>query len=145
MRVVIDTNIWISGLLWRGLPWQLLRLAEDGAVELCMTLAMRDELADVLGRPRWRSRLRVLNATPLELVDYAVALAQMHIDSGAELPPIVTDDPDDDIFFNCAVSAGARYVISGDRHLLSLGAYRDIPVVEVRDFLMREFPGQLAD
>ena len=34
MRVVIDTNIWVSGLLWRGAPWRLLRLVEQGEIEL---------------------------------------------------------------------------------------------------------------
>lgn len=47
MRVVIDTNVWVSGMLWRGLPWQLLRLAERGAVELCMAPAMLAELAEI--------------------------------------------------------------------------------------------------
>ena len=36
MRVVLDTNLWVSGLLWRGLPWQLLQLAEQGLVEPCV-------------------------------------------------------------------------------------------------------------
>ena len=53
MRVVIDTNIWISGLLWRGLPWELLRLAETGKVELCLTPSMLAELADTLDYESW--------------------------------------------------------------------------------------------
>lgn len=52
-------------------------------------------------------------------------------------------DPDDDVFLLCAISAGARYVVSGDQHPLSLGAYGEVPVLSVHDFLMREFPDQL--
>jgi hypothetical protein len=44
MRVVIDTNIWVSGLLWRGSAWRLLQLAEQGEIELCITHSMLLEL-----------------------------------------------------------------------------------------------------
>ncbi len=147
MRVVIDTNdtnVWISSLLWRGLPWQLLRLAEEGRIDLCMTPAMREELADVLGNSRLKPRLGQLNLTPSELVDYAVGLVQMYADIPGGQPPIVAADPDDDVFLLCAISAGARYVVSGDQHLLSLGAHRGIPLISVRDFFCREFPDQVA-
>jgi putative PIN family toxin of toxin-antitoxin system len=144
VRVVIDTNVWISGLLWRGLPWRLLRLAEEGRLDLCMTPAMREELADVLGNSRLKPRLGQLSLTSPELVDYAVGLVDMYADTGVREPPIVAADPDADVFLLCAISAGARYVVSGDRHLLSLGAHGDVLIVSVRDFFMREFPGQLT-
>jgi putative PIN family toxin of toxin-antitoxin system len=66
MRVVLDTNIWVSGLLWRGLPWRLLHLAELGQVDPCMAPEMLDELAEVLAFPRLQSRLQSLRleATP---------------------------------------------------------------------------------
>lgn len=43
MRIVIDTNIWISGLLWQGPAWHVLQLAEKERIELCMTPPMLDE------------------------------------------------------------------------------------------------------
>jgi uncharacterized protein len=57
VRIVIDTNIWISGLLWRGMPWNLLHLAEKGQVELCMAPPMLVELSEVLKYERLRPRL----------------------------------------------------------------------------------------
>ena len=48
MRLVIDTNIWVSGLLWRGDAWRLLNLAEQGKVELCIAHSMLLELEEVL-------------------------------------------------------------------------------------------------
>ncbi len=56
MRVVFDTNIWVSGQLWRGLPWKALRLAEAGRIETCMTAEMLEELAEVLAYPRLHTR-----------------------------------------------------------------------------------------
>ena len=52
-------------------------------------------------------------------------------------------DPDDDVFLRCAAVAGAAYVVSGDHHLLDLGAYADIPILTVREFLAQEFSDQV--
>ncbi|NOZ06135.1 MAG: putative toxin-antitoxin system toxin component, PIN family [Chloroflexi bacterium] len=138
MRVVIDTNIWVSGLLWRGLPWKLLRLAEAGEIELCMAPPMLVELTNVLSYGRLQPRLKQLGLTPAELVAYAVNLASFY-----EVPegdPIVVADPDDDVFLHCAAISGTDYVVSGDRHLLDLGSYMNIPILSVREFLSQLFP-----
>ena len=141
MRLVIDTNVWVSGLLWRGMPWKLLRLTEANEVELCMAPSMLIELAEVLAYERLLPRLEQLGLTPAELVGYAMTLASIF-----EVPegdPIVTADPDDDVFLRCAVVAGAAYVVSGDHHLLDLGTYAGVPILTIRDFLAREFPEQV--
>ena len=138
MRIVIDTNIWVSGLLWRGNPWKLLSLAEAGEVELCMAPEMLNELAAVLRYKRLQPRLEQLGVTPAELTAYALGLASMF-----EVPPgdpIVTADPDDDVFLQCAMIAGAACVVSGDRHLHDLGSYQDVPILTVSEFLSQEFP-----
>ncbi len=138
MRIVVDTNIWVSGLLWRGLPWKLLRLAEMDEIELCMAPPMLTELANVLSYERLRPRLKQLGLTPAELVAYVVKLASFY-----EVPegdPIVAADPDDDVFLRCAMVSGADYVISGDRHLLDLDSYAHIRILSVREFFLRLFP-----
>ncbi len=140
---MIDINLWVSGLLWRGLPWRLLCLAEADEVELCMAPAMLAELARVLSYERLRPRLEQLGLTVAELVAYTLNLAsvfEVEVPTGS---PIVVSDPDDDIFLQCAVVAGAAYVVSGDHHLLDLGAYEGIPILTVRDFLTQVFPDQV--
>ena len=140
MLIVIDTNLWISGLLWRGMPWRLLRLAEQGRVTLCMNPAMVTELAEVLTYERLQPRLQQLGLTPTELVAYVLTVASIFEVTESEEAPIVAADPDDDIFLHCAVAAGAAYVVSGDHHLLDLEMYAGIRILSVRDFLTREFP-----
>ncbi len=140
MRIVIDTNIRISGLLWRGIPWTLLRMAEAGTVELCMAPEMLDELAAVLHYERLQPRLKQIGLTPAELIAYALDLASMF-----EVPqgdPIVIADPDDDVFLRCAVVARAACVIPGDTHLLDLARYQAIPILTVREFLSQELPSR---
>ena len=134
MRIVVDTNIWISGLLWQGKPWQLLKLAENGEVQLCIAYAMLLELEEVLTYDRLQPRLQILRQTPSQLVTYALSLSTV-FDVSCIGPPIVTADPDDDIFVLCALSAGANYLVTGDRHLLELGSYQTVEVVTVTEFL----------
>lgn len=141
---MIDTNIWVSGLLWRGMPWNLLRLAEEGQVELCMAPSMLVELAEVLNYERLQPRLEQLGLTSSKLVAYAMSLASMFEVQVSEGSPIVVADPDDDVFLRCALVAGAAYVVSGDRHLLAVGEYAGIPILTIRDFLAREFSDQVV-
>jgi uncharacterized protein len=141
VRLVLDTNIWVSGLLWRGLPWKLLQLAETRQVELCVAPSMLAELSEVLTYERFRPRLEQLNLTPAELVAYAVSLVSVF-----EVPegqPIVVADPDDDVFLRCAEIAGAACVVSGDQHLLDMGNHVGIPIVAIREFFAKEFPDQI--
>jgi hypothetical protein len=145
VRIVIDTNIWVSGLLWRGMPWNLLRLAEARHVEMCITPVLLAELASVLEYPRLQPRLRQLRLAPQDLVVYALNLSSVFEVGKSTDEPIVTADPDDDIVLLCAVAADAGYVVSGDQHLLSMVAYSGIPIVTIRGFLDREFPDQVIE
>jgi putative PIN family toxin of toxin-antitoxin system len=146
MRVVLDTNIWISGLLWRGLPWKLLRLAEARQVEICMAPSILEELERVLAYERLQPRLRQLGLSPEELAAYVMDIVVMF-----ELPPpshdapLVIVDPDDDIFIRCALAAEAHYIISGDSHLLDLKQYALIHILTIRAFFEEMFPLQLSE
>jgi predicted nucleic acid-binding protein len=71
----------------------------------------------------------------------------MNLASIFEVPEgdsIVLADPDDDVFLWCGLGAEAAYIVSGDHHLLDLGVHAGIPIVTIRDFLMRVFPEQTA-
>jgi putative PIN family toxin of toxin-antitoxin system len=143
VRVVLDTNIWVSGLLWKGPPWKLLRLAEQKKVELCSAAPILVELYEVLSYDRLQPRLQLLSLTPEELVAYVLDLASVFdVPAGSS---IVTADPDDDVFLHCAVTAGAACVVSGDRHLLDLAEWAGIPILTTRGFLDRYFPDETAD
>jgi putative PIN family toxin of toxin-antitoxin system len=141
VRIVIDTNIWVSGLLWKGDPWRLLLLAEVGEVEICIAYPMLLELEEVLSYERFQSRLQTLDVTAAQLAVYSLTLATA-IDVSRQGPPIVTADPDDDIFLHCAVEAQAAYVVTNDRHLLAIRSYRGVGILKVEDFFAKEFGGQ---
>jgi uncharacterized protein len=136
VRIVIDTNIWVSGLLWKGDAWRLLKLAEIGKIELCIAYPMLLELEEVLNYERFQTRLQVLGAASTQLAAYALGLATA-IDASRTGLPIVAADPDDDIFLVCAVEAKAVYVVTNDRHMLALKSYKGIDIVKLEDFLAK--------
>ncbi len=128
MRVVADTNIFISALMFGGLPGSFLDLALMGAFTLVASPALLDELDEKL-------------RAKFELSPEDAFAIRSKLESAALLVcPTVTleavqDDPDDNRVLECAVEGNAEVIVSGDRHLLSLGKFRNIPIVRVRDFL----------
>jgi putative PIN family toxin of toxin-antitoxin system len=133
VRIVIDTNIWVSGLLWQGDAWKLLTLADEGHLEICIAYPMLLELEEVLAYDRLQNRLATLQETPAQLAAYALSISSLFNISRSG-PPIVNEDPDDDIFLLCAVAAEASFVVTNDKHLLALGSYEGIPIVKIEDF-----------
>ncbi len=138
IHVVLDTNVWVSGLLWRGAPWQVLRLAEDGQITIWAAAAIMQEVQDTLQYPRLQPRRLTLGLEVADLMAHALALTSLV--EVMDIPAVVTDDPDDDIFLACAQTVTATYLISGDRHLLALGAQQDFTIVQPHIFLARAFP-----
>lgn len=133
MRVVLDTNTVISGLLWHGPPRQVLSLAREGKFTLFASSAMLAELSNVLQREKFARRLNAAGVTAAELVRGYTALT-IRIEP-ATIYPVVVDDPDDDVFLACAMTARAQVVVSGDHHLLELETHQQINIVSAALFL----------
>lgn len=129
-RVVYDTNIWISGLLWRGKPYQCLLLARGKAVQHVHCVEMMAELSEKLRGAFGFSE----NHIQAVLADLRRASERVEITGNIRT---VAKDPDDDKFIECALVGHAAAIVSGDRHLLSLGQYQDIPILSASDFLSR--------
>jgi putative PIN family toxin of toxin-antitoxin system len=135
MRLVLDTNSVVSGLLWAGAPRHLLDAARAGQVTLHTTLVLLTELDDVLRRAKFAPRLNAAGVTASTLVVGYAALATLV--APAPITPVVLADPDDDAVLACAVAAPVDAIVSGDQHLLALGAYHQIPILTASDALTR--------
>ncbi len=133
MRAVADTNVVISGLLWQGPSRRILDLARTGTLDLFTSPVLLIELEDVLGRRKFLRRLESAGVDPQDLVFGYAALARLVIPT--EKPTVVLEDPDDDEVLACALSARAEVIISGDRHLRSLGSFRGIRIVMAAELL----------
>ena len=132
MRVVLDTNILISGLLFGGPPLEILSLAEASAIEVVTADAALGELLDVLGRPKLSGRLDALGVTPSQAVFRYRRIAIL-VEPG-QLPKICSDDSDN-LFIAIAVAGSAEIIVSGDSHLLDCSDVSPVPVVTPSQFL----------
>lgn len=128
MRLILDTNVVLSALLWRGTPYRLLDAARQSAqsVQMYSRLPLLEELADVLGRPFCLQRMALIGITtqPL-LTDYA---SVVELVEPAAITP-TSRDPDDDVVLATALAAGTNIIVSGDRDLLDLTEYEGIRIV----------------
>jgi len=130
VKLVADTNVLVSGILWDGPPARLLDAALSGGARLFVSPALRQELSEVLNRPKFAERLRVSNTSADTLVARLVGACH-EIAPARILPPEGLRDPDDSHVLACAVAAGADAVVSGDRDLLALGTFGGIPIIDV--------------
>ena len=135
MRVVADTNVVVSGLLWQGPSRQLLNAARQGTLELFTSGALLAELEEVLQREKFIQRLTAAQVLPRDLVTGFAALAT--IVQPAHVARVVIRDPDDDEVIACAVTAAAANIVSGDRDLLALKRHHEIEIVRVAEFIAR--------
>jgi putative PIN family toxin of toxin-antitoxin system len=129
-HVTADSNIWVSGLNWRGKPHEFLNLARSGQIQLAVSDVIFDEFSRILrDKLEWSDeRLRDMRA---QVARFTVRISQ------TETLDVVKSEASDNRILECAVAAGSEFVVTGDDHLLRLGTFRGIVLVTVADFLVQ--------
>ena len=135
MRIVCDTNVLISGILYGGRPREVLEQIIRGKVEGVISGAMEQEFREVLARPRFGLTARQV----CRIAQQVHELFRMVFPEDVLKKPIraIADDPDDNTVLECAVAAGAEYIVSGDRHLLGMKQFREMEILSPSEFLQR--------
>lgn len=134
MRLVLDTNVVVAGLLWHGAPRRLIDLAiDDESILLYSSPVLIEELANTLGYQRFVKRIALFDTSIAALV--AQYEAMVTLVSPTHTPRVVASDPDDDHVIACAVAAKAESIISGDKHLLTIKFYQNISILSPADAL----------
>lgn len=129
MRVVLDTNVFVSGIFFTGPPYQILKAWQQQRIDIVVSAPILEEYRRV-GK-KLADQFRGVDLSPvLELV---VAMAV--VVEPVELSEPVCDDPDDDKFIACAISGQAQYIVSGDKYLLRLSGYQGVEILTPRQFL----------
>jgi|ERR1700680_1324326 len=136
-RVVLDTNVYISGLVFGDIPAKLLELAVGAAFILCVSPALREEVVQTLMEKfQWTDQQIELGCGPLWQVAVqvkpAVSLA------------VIAADPDDDRILECALAGEADIIVTGDDHLVNLNPAPPPPVSNFRILTPRQFLDVLA-
>ena len=135
MRVVLDTNVVVSGLLWGGAPRRLLDAARARRLELCVSSVLLAELADVLSRRHLAAVIAPHETGPEQLMQGYAMLAELVIP--ASVAATALRDPDDNDVLACASAARADLIVSGDSDLLVLKEHDGISIVKPAEALAR--------
>ena len=129
MKVVLDTNVFVSGIFFKGPPYQILEAWHAGRIALVISPEILEEYRRV-------SNILAEEFPPVDLVAIlAFVEREAEFHDAPPLPTPVCSDPDDDKFLSCAVASGATVIVSGDKHLLRISGFRDIKVIKPRGFL----------
>ena len=128
MRVVIDTNVLVSGIFWSGAPARIL------------DLWVKDSVKAIVSRPILVEYERVIrelskDASPALAGQWLMFIMQHAIIVEAPVTVYKCSDPHDNKFIDCAVAGDAHFLISGDRALLTLGKVSGTQVVSPAQFL----------
>ena len=130
MRVVVDTNVVISGVFFGGAPRCVVEAVVDSDVEACATSEIIDEYSNVVKR--------MIERKGGSLRDDSFSLLLSRIKAIEPVTRVeVCRDPDDDKFIGCAIDARALYVVSGDKDLLDIGSYAGVEMVTAAEFCAR--------
>jgi putative PIN family toxin of toxin-antitoxin system len=136
LRLVLDTNVVVAGLLWNGPPRRLLQAAIDGEVDLFSSAVLLGELANTLGYTKFTKRIESFGTSIAALAAQYAALVSLV--APASVPRVAANDADDDHVIAAAVAARAELIVTGDRrHLLPIGTHQGIAIVTAREVVDR--------
>jgi len=130
MNIVIDTNVVISAILFGGEPGKLIDLWKKGQITPLITEEIMAEYIRVLAYPKFK-----LSEEEINYIIHREILPFFKVVKSKPGPSIIKKDPDDDKFIQCAEAGKAKFIISGDRHLLALKSHSGIEILTPAQFL----------
>ncbi len=129
MKVVLDTNVLVSAVLFGGNPRRVLETIIEGEVRLALSREILHELEGVL----LRKKFGVAPETALTIVRELESLCEI-VDPSRTISALLSD-PYDNMVLECAAEAKADYIVSGDAHLLDMGEFEGIKIINSARFL----------
>ena len=131
MRIVLDTNVFISGVFFSGPPYTILQAWRDDVLKLILSPEIFQEY----------QRVSEELSTQFPQIDLSeileLVLTKGEMIAAGTLPEPISADADDDKFFACALAGSVGYIVSGDKHLLDVAKYRNVIVVKPRQFVVK--------
>ena len=133
MRLVLDTNVVVSGLLWNGAPRRFLQAGNSEGVELFASVPLLEELRETLSKPKFRPKVAASGIS----IDGLVSLYSRLVSVVRPVPvPRLAPDPDDDVVIGTAIAAKAALIVTGDKALLSVAAFDGGRIVSISEALI---------
>ena len=134
MRVVVDTNVLISGLIsGSGPPAGLVDLWVEGAIQVAVSPLIISEYFGVFLRPKFEATGSV--GARQQVLERLIVLPNTLVIVPETRVACISEDPSDDRFLECAKVARADLIVSGDEHLMALSLFQGISIVNPRRFI----------
>ena len=133
MKIILDTNVFISGVFFSGPPHRILKAWSDREIDLVLSPEILEEYERV--GTSLESQFPAIDITPiLHLIIHYANIVQ-----APQLKQKICQDPDDDKFIACALASDTQVIVSGDKHLLAVSGYSDIEIITPRQFVEQYF------
>ena len=127
MKIVVDTNVIISGVFFGGDPGKLIKAIVSSDVTACATTEIVDEYLEIVNEMIARKQGKLNANLLLPLINSLEMIEQ-------KTQVKISRDPDDDKFIECAKDAKALYIVSGDNDLLVIKEYEGIKIITAKEF-----------
>jgi putative PIN family toxin of toxin-antitoxin system len=134
MKIVLDTNVWLSAIFWNGEATNIIKKAEQGKLQILISEEILSEIIDVLNKEsKFQNHLINLKLNIEDLIRTILSISKL-IETKTKLE-VVKSDPKDNIILEVALDGKADYVVSYDNHLLNMIEFRSIKIILPKDFL----------
>lgn len=129
MNIVLDTNIFISGIFWKGDPYKILLLWKDCKVQLISSIEIITEISRTLSD----FKIRLPEELQKEWI-HTITINSTIVEPKEKFT-IIQDDPTDNKFIEAAIAGKAEYIITRDKHLLKIQQFRNVKIITPTEFL----------
>jgi|SRR3989344_542850 len=134
MKIVIDTNVWLSGIFWEGEASKILEKAEKKDVQIIISEDILSEIIKVLNREsKFQKYILDLRLSIEYLLRTILSISNL-IETKIKLD-VIKEDPKDNIILEAAIDGKVEYLISYDKHLLNMIEFRGIKIISPGEFL----------
>ena len=129
MKIILDTNVLISGIFFSGPPSQILKAWQNSRLQIVLSQEILNEYQRVA--ESLVGRFPKIDILPI--IELMTIHGQLVDAEGFDVS--VCDDPDDNKFMECAIASNSKIIVSGDKHLLKVSGYQGIKVLKPREFV----------
>lgn len=133
IRITVDTNVLISATFWHGASEKIIDKVENKEVVLTLSEKIIEEYIKVLNYEEIQQKMKEKNLQIKEAMLRIGLIAEI-VEVKTKIR-VVKEDPEDDKIIECAVEGNVDYIISQDKHLLSIKKFQNIPIIHPQEFL----------
>ncbi|PIN77900.1 putative toxin-antitoxin system toxin component, PIN family [Candidatus Woesearchaeota archaeon CG10_big_fil_rev_8_21_14_0_10_33_12] len=133
MRLVLDTNVLVSGTFWTGSSFKVISLIDQDKVLFIVSPAILSEYDRILHSDEILDKTTLYQQTRIKAIHKLLSKALI-VDPKQKFN-VANGDPDDNKFLEAAIEGKADYIISKDKHLLNIKIFKDIPILTPEQFL----------